>query len=34
MEGSRWYGKTKEGKYMTEQQAISEGDKKAADKND
>ena len=31
--GSRWYGKTKEGKYMTEQQAIQEGDRAAA-KND
>jgi hypothetical protein len=28
--GSRWYGKTKEGKYMTEQQAIQEGDRAAA----
>jgi hypothetical protein len=25
-EGSRWYGKTKKGKYMTEQDAIKEGD--------
>ena len=31
--GSRWYGKTKEGKYMSEQQAIQEGDRAAA-KND
>jgi hypothetical protein len=30
--GSRWYGKTKEGKYMSEQQAIGEGDRAA--KND
>ena len=30
--GSRWYGKTKEGKYMSEQDAIKEGDRKA--KND
>jgi len=28
-EGSAWYGKTKEGKYMTEQDAIKEGDKAA-----
>ena len=26
-QGSRWYGKTKGGKYMTEQQAIQEGDR-------
>ena len=25
-EGSRWYGKTKKGKYMTEQDAMKEGD--------
>jgi hypothetical protein len=30
--GSRWYGKTKEGKYMSEQDAIKEGDRRA--KND
>jgi hypothetical protein len=30
--GSRWYGKTKEGKYMSEQDAIKEGDRAA--KND
>ena len=24
--GSRWYGKTKKGKYMTEQDAMKEGD--------
>jgi hypothetical protein len=28
--GLRWYGKTKEGKYMTEQQTIQEGDRAAA----
>ena len=28
--GSRWYGKTKEGKYMAEQQAIQEGVRAAA----
>ena len=26
-EGSRFYGKTKAGKYMTEQAAMAEGDK-------
>ena len=31
--GSRWYGKTKEGKYMSEQQAIQEGDRAAAKKD-
>ncbi len=25
-EGSKWYGKTKKGKYMSEQDAIKEGD--------
>ncbi len=25
-EGSRWYGKTKKGKYMSESDAINEGD--------
>jgi len=25
-QGSRWYGKTKHGKYMSEQDAIKEGD--------
>jgi len=25
-QGSRWYGKTKHGKYMSEQEAISAGD--------
>ena len=34
MEGSKWYGKTNEGKYMTEQAAIAEGDKKSGDKNE
>jgi hypothetical protein len=29
-EGSRFYGKTKEGKYMDEQDAIKEGDRAAA----
>ena len=24
-EGSRWYGRTKKGKYMTEQEAMKEG---------
>jgi hypothetical protein len=28
-EGSRFYGKTKKGKYMTEQEAIKEGDRAA-----
>ena len=28
-EGSRFYGKTKKGKYMTEAEAIKEGDKEA-----
>jgi hypothetical protein len=28
-EGSRFYGKTKKGKYMTEAEAINEGDKAA-----
>ena len=31
-EGSKWYGKTKHGKQMTEQEAIKEGDRPA--KND
>jgi len=31
-EGSKWYGKTKYGKQMTEQDAIKEGDRPA--KND
>ena len=26
-EGSRWYGRTKKGKYMTESEAIKEGDR-------
>jgi len=26
-EGSRWYGRTKKGKYMTEADAIKEGDR-------
>jgi hypothetical protein len=26
-EGSRWYGRTKKGKYMTEAEAIKEGDR-------
>jgi hypothetical protein len=30
--GSRFYGKTKEGKYMTEAEAIREGDRAAANK--
>src|SRR5438045_9506338 len=29
-EGSRFYGKTKKGKYVTEQEAIKEGDRAAA----
>jgi hypothetical protein len=28
-EGSKWYGKTKNGKYLSEQEAINEGDKAA-----
>jgi len=28
-EGSKWYGKTKKGKYLSEQDAINEGDKAA-----
>lgn len=28
-EGSKWYGKTKHGKYLSEQEAIKEGDKAA-----
>jgi hypothetical protein len=28
-EGSKWYGKTKKGKYMTEADAVKEGDKAA-----
>ena len=28
-EGSRYYGRTKKGKYMTEAEAIKEGDKAA-----
>jgi hypothetical protein len=31
-EGSRWYGKTKKGKYMSEQDAMKEGDR--ADKEE
>ena len=27
--GTRWYGKTKQGKYMSEQDAIKEGDRPA-----
>ena len=30
MPGSRWYGNTKQGKYMTEDEAIQEGDRKAS----
>lgn len=30
-QGSKWYGLTKEGKYMSEADAIKEGDKPAAD---
>jgi hypothetical protein len=30
-EGSRWYGKTKKGKYMSEQDALREGDHAAKD---
>ena len=26
-QGSRWYGKTKKGKYMTEAEALKEGDR-------
>jgi hypothetical protein len=29
-EGSRYYGKTKQGKYISEQDAITEGDRPAA----
>jgi hypothetical protein len=29
-EGSRYYGKTKQGKYMTEAEALKEGDRAAA----
>ena len=32
-EGSRWYGKTKSGKWMTEEDAIKEGDRSAKEKN-
>jgi hypothetical protein len=28
-EGSRWYGKTKQGKYMSEAEAVKEGDRAA-----
>jgi hypothetical protein len=28
-EGSRWYGTTKKGKYVTEAEAMKEGDKAA-----
>jgi Ni/Co efflux regulator RcnB len=28
-EGSKWYGRTKKGKYLSEQDAINEGDKAA-----
>jgi hypothetical protein len=31
-QGSRWYGKTKHGKYMSEQEAINAGDR--ADKEE
>jgi len=31
-QGSRWYGRTKKGKYMSEQDAMKEGDR--ADKED
>jgi len=33
MEGSRWYGKTRHGKYMSEEDAISEGDHAAPGKS-
>jgi hypothetical protein len=26
-EGSRWYGRTKKGKYMTEEEAVKEGNR-------
>ena len=29
--GSHWYGKTKKGKYMTEADAMKEGDRPAKD---
>jgi competence protein ComEA len=32
-EGSRWYGKTKAGKWMTEEDAIKEGDRAAKEKD-
>ena len=32
-EGSRWYGKTKTGKWMTEEDAIKEGDRAGKEKD-
>ncbi len=29
-EGSRYYGKTKQGKYLSEEEAVKEGDRAAA----
>jgi hypothetical protein len=30
-EGSQWYGRTKHGKYMSEQDAVKEGDRPVKD---
>jgi hypothetical protein len=32
-EGSKWYGRTKHGKYMSELDAIKEGDRPVKDTN-